>query len=266
MWLDAEAGVHDPGLALIAPGVLGAAMPAAAYGFGAPDLPPGVPGAIASGIVLGAGEGALVSTYQFARSSSGDTWGFRENARAIMFGATVGGGAGWVAAATAGPVPRASLFLDSAALWGGAIGTMAGFGASDTSLEYGLANDSGATGALVGYSAGVIGAAALSPVWAPTYKSLAWMWGGFCVGTVATTPVYLLYLGRAGDARRGLVVQGAGGMVGVVAGALLTINDADYAWAEGAPPLRALGVRITGAAVGPAPGGGLVLNLNGVVF
>jgi hypothetical protein len=70
VWIGSEAHIKDPGLFLIAPAILGVAGPVGVYLLDNPSLPRGVPGAIASGLVIGAGEGIGIASYQFVSSGS----------------------------------------------------------------------------------------------------------------------------------------------------------------------------------------------------
>ncbi len=90
VWFGAEAGIKDPGLFLIAPAILGAAAPVGVYLLDNPAMPRGLPAAIASGMVIGAGEGIGLASYQFVSRSSADAWGFRGLSRATAIGATLG--------------------------------------------------------------------------------------------------------------------------------------------------------------------------------
>lgn len=96
IWIDAEAGVEDPGLRFIAPIILGAAAPAAVFFLDRPPMPRGLPSAIATGMLIGAGEGMGISGYQYAHAKKQDEWGFTGFARAEFIGATVGGAVGGV--------------------------------------------------------------------------------------------------------------------------------------------------------------------------
>src|SRR6185295_16566722 len=81
IWLDAEIGISDPALALIPPTLLGVAVPITAYALNQPTLPRGVPGAIAAGLVIGAGEGLGIASLQMVTSDQ--PWGFHGLGRAM---------------------------------------------------------------------------------------------------------------------------------------------------------------------------------------
>ncbi|MCU0683785.1 MAG: hypothetical protein MUF34_16350 [Polyangiaceae bacterium] len=269
IWIDAEAKIKDPGLQFIAPGLLGIAGPVGVYFLDNPRMPRGVPAAISSGIAIGAGEGVAIWTLQYTRSSRANEWGFRELTRATFLGATAGGLAGGVAGFLQEPSPKTSLLLDSSAIWGGIVGSMIGYGATAPNQTYSEANGGAGLGGIIGYNLGLAAAAGLSTVWVPTYTNLAWMWLGAGAGFVATLPVYLFYIGSDSDssAKRGLIVQGLGVTAGTVAGAVFTLDDRDD-YAKNAPkpgPGTAIG-RIGGIGPMAVPGGGMGLQLTGILF
>ena len=72
-------------------------------------------------------------------------------------------------------------------------------------------------------------------VWVPSYQSLAWMWMGFGAGVGLSLPIYLFYAGGTHDARRGLIFQGTAGTLGLVAGAVFTMDS------QGLRPFRRSG-------------------------
>lgn len=269
IWLDAELGIDDPGLQFILPGVFGVAAPLGVY-FGDQYQPftRGQAAAVAAGMAIGAGEGIGIASYQFVHASEADTWGFRGFSRSVFLGSTAGTAVGYAMAVTMEPSPKTSLLLGSSVVWGSAVGSMFGYGASGKDLEFGDANDSASLGGLVGYNAGLLGAAALSTVWVPTYKSLLWMWTGAGIGFAASTPVYLFYAGSDHPTKRGLIFQGTATTLGLVAGAALTFNDSrDIATNEKEPLVanRATGLQITGG--GPMPvNGGMGFQVSGLLF
>ena len=267
VWLDAELGITDPGLRFIAPAVLGVGAPIGVYFLDHPPMPRGVPAAISLGLTLGAGEGFGVWSYQFVTSSKEEAWGFRGLARGSFIGATIGGAAGAAVGFTQEPSPKTSLFVGSSARGGAGIGTMFGYGSTSKDQGYGLSNDGASLGGLIGYNAGIVGSAALSTVWIPTYKNTAFMWGGAAVGFLATTPVYLFYAGSDSPAKRGLIVQGVGTTLGIVAGAMFTFYDKDDIattdpYRRARPPIA----QLTGIGPMPIPGGGAGAMVQGVLF
>jgi hypothetical protein len=247
IWLDAEIGVKDPAIFMIAPAVLGVAAPAGVYVLDTPPLRRGFAAAITAGAVIGAGEGIGLSSYQFVTSKKEDAWGFRGLARSTALGATIGAAGGVVLGTLQTPSPRSSVFITSGVTWGSAIGAMFGYGASATGVGYGLANDKAALGGLIGYNAGLVATGALSAVYIPTTSSLQWMWAGAGVGFAASLPVYLFYAGKDGPpAKRGLIFSGTATTLGIAAGALIGAGSKeDSAQATERPALA----RVT--AVGP---------------
>ena len=233
VWFGAEAGIKDPGLFLIAPAILGVAGPVGVYFLDKPSMPRGLPAAIASGMVIGAGEGIGIASYQFVSSNAQDSWGFRGLSRATAIGATLGGVGGFALGYLQEPSPKSSLFTSSGVVWGAAIGGMFGYGASGAGLGYGRANDSAALGGLIGFNVGLAAAAGLSTVYIPSYRALTYMWAGAGIGAAASLPVYLAYAGKdSPPAKRGLVFSGTTTMLGIVAGALLAGTGSDSASSE----------------------------------
>jgi len=229
-WVSAEAGIHDPGLFLIAPALLGLAAPVGAYALDQPKMRRGVPTAISAGILLGAGEGLGIAGTQIVVSSSADAWKFRGLSRAMALGSTVGGIGGWLAGTWLEPPPNTALLAMSGAVWGTAVGSMFGYGASPGNYGWGRANDSAAIGGLVGYNVGALGAAGLGTLATLTERQLMWMWAGAGIGAAASLPVFLFYAGDGGPpARRGFVFMGTACTLGIVAGAVFSSNKAGLA-------------------------------------
>ncbi|MGC4092403.1 MAG: hypothetical protein QM756_31910 [Polyangiaceae bacterium] len=228
VWFDAEVGVKEPALALIAPTLLGVGAPAAVYLTDAP-MRRGLPAAIAAGAVIGAGEGIGLASLQFVRSNEADAWGFRGLSRATGIGATLGAAGGAVFGVLQRPSPRSSVLLTSSVFWGSAIGGMFGYGASAKGVGYGQANDQAGLGGFIGYNVALLSAGALSTVYIPTTTSLEWMWLGAGLGFTASLPFYLLYLGGDSPAKRGLLFSGTTTTLGLVAGAIFTLNSTESA-------------------------------------
>ncbi|MEB2323351.1 MAG: hypothetical protein OZ921_12625, partial [Sorangiineae bacterium] len=269
-WFSSEVGLDDPGLFLIAPALLGVAAPVGVYFLDEPALPRGMPAAIAAGMVIGAGEGVGIASYQYVTASEDDAWGFRGLSRATALGATLGGAAGFASGYYLEPSPRSSVFATSAVAWGAAIGSMYGYGASSAGIGYGLANDSASLGGLVGYNLGLAAAAGLSTVWVPSWDGLAWMWGGAGIGAAVSLPVFLFYAGEdAPPAKRGLIFMGTTTALGLAAGAVFAPGSAaDGALGrrdeDGAPSARRLAV-VTSVMPMALPGGA-GLSVGGVLF
>jgi len=230
VWFGSEAHIKDPGLFLIAPAILGVAAPVGVYVLDNPSMPRGLPAAIASGMVIGAGEGIGIASYQFVTANKADAWGFRGLSRATAIGATLGGAGGFALGYFQEPSPKSSLLTTSSVFWGAAIGTMFGYGASGKGEGFGLANDSGSLGGLIGFNVGLAAAAGLSTVYIPTYRAVSYMWAGAGVGAAISLPVYLAYAGKnSPPAKRGMVFTGVATTLGIAAGALLAGTSPDTA-------------------------------------
>jgi hypothetical protein len=265
VWLDVEAEIENPGLALIMPALFGAAAPLgvllADYAVG--DFKRGVPAALATGMWLGAGLGFGVWAVQSATASSSDEWGFKGLGRAAFIGSVVGGIGGGVAGGLLEPSPRTSLFMLSATGWGSMVG--AAFGGAASSGDWKSANDAVSVGGLIGYGVGLLGSAGVSIPWTPTWGQIGAMWAGFGIGAAATTPIYLVYLALPdADPRTGLVAQGIGGLIGIGAGALLGPRDRgddEFSADSAHPPFAEL------LGVSPMPlNGGLGVQATGLLF
>ena len=226
IWIDVEAGVEDPGLRLIPPLLFGAAAPLSVFFVDRfafrNGMPEGLPSAISTGMLIGAGAGMGIAGYQWVSADAADEWGFRGLARATVIGSTLGGGAGVALyyLTPRPPMPETNVMIASSGFWGAAIGSFFGGGASGFRASWGDSNDAVALGGLIGFNVAVGGAVAASIFWTPTWNNLAWMWGGFGIGTAASTLVYIFYAAEDGhDPRRGLIFQGAAGLVGLGLGA-----------------------------------------------
>src|SRR6185312_9458873 len=77
------------------------------------------------------------------------------------------------------------------------------------------------------YNAGILATGAISTVYVPSWQTLKYMWIGDLVGTLATTPVYLFYIGSDADARHGLIANAVGGLAGIAVALALTGNMSD---------------------------------------
>ena len=227
IWLDAETGLDDPGLQFVPPVLLGVAAPVGVFFLDDPPMPRGMPGAIAVGMVAGAGEGLGIWSYQFTSADEDDAWGFRGLSRAMSLGGAVGGGAGYALAYFQEPSPKSSLLLGSSLVWGSVVGSMIGYGASEAGLEYGEANERASLGGLIGYNLGLGAAAGISAVYIPSYESIAWMWIGGGIGAAAGLPIYLAYAGSDKPAKRGLVFQGLTTTLGIAAGGIFSSRLSD---------------------------------------
>jgi hypothetical protein len=269
IWIDAEAGISDPGLQFVAPAILGLAGPVGVFFLNRPTMPRGMPAAIAAGMAIGAGEGAGIASYQFVVSKEASAWGFKGLARSVFIGSVAGTAAGFATGYYMEPSPKQSLLIGSGVAWGTVAGTLFGFGASTAHSDWGDANDAAALGGLIGYNVGAVGAAALSMVWVPSYQSLAWMWAGYGIGAAVSLPVYIFYAGGEHDPRRGLIFQGTAAMLGLAAGAVLTMDSKDSARAGEGTLARAdaapAALTVTGVGMMPVKSG-LGFQVSGVLF
>ncbi len=217
IWLDAELELSDPGILLIPPTLFGVAAPVGAYFVNRPRLPRGVPGAIAAGLTIGAGEGLGIASLQMVTADN--PWGFRGLSRSMALGATLGGVGGYVVGVLQEPSPNISVFATSGVVWGTLIGSALGLGASEAGVRFSTANDWMARGGLIGFNAGLVLTMGLSTVFVPTLDQLSWMWIGGGVGAAVSLPVYLFYIGEGGPpAKRGLLFSATATTLGIVAG------------------------------------------------
>ncbi len=236
VWLSTEVGFEDPALFLIPPAILGVGAPVGVYFMDRPRFKRGAPAAIATGALIGAGEGLGIWGYQVVRARKEDEWGFRGLARAEAIGSTLGAAGGLALSYFQSPSPKSSLLISSSVLWGTAVGSMFGYGATAAGQGYGRSNDGAALGGLIGFNVGLAASAALSTVYIPSYKSLGAMWLGAGIGFAASLPIYLLYAGDGGPpAKRGMIFSGVATTLGIGAGALFTFGSRDAASAD-APP------------------------------
>jgi hypothetical protein len=221
IWASTEMGLKDPGIFLIAPIALGVAAPIGAFALDSPKMKRGQPMAITAGLLLGAGEGLGIWGIQRVTANSSSAWGFRGLARSAALGSTIGGVAGYFAGEFLEPPPTTSTLAVSGAMWGTAIGSMFGYGASNGA--WGQANDRTAIGGLVGYNVGMLAAGGLGSVLVPSANQVAWMWGGAGIGAAVSLPVFLLYAGEGGPpARRGFIFMGTATTLGLIAGGVFS--------------------------------------------
>ena len=273
VWLDVEAEIENPGLAIIMPALFGAAAPVGVFiadtaldGFSR-----GVPAAIATGMWLGGGLGLGIWAVQSAVSSGSDEWGFVGLGRAAFVGSVVGGVGGGVIGALVEPSPKTSMFVLSASGWGTLVGGAFGGAASEGNWK--RANDAVSVGGLIGYGVGLLGSSGASFGWTPSWGQIGAMWAGFGIGAAATTPIYLVYLAVDEDPRTGLIAQGIGGLIGIGAGALIgpkdKKSDPNY---PGYPPLSESDLPANSFAqllgIGPmvTESGGIGLQATGLLY
>ena len=218
VWLSMEMGISDPATFLVPPVVLGLAAPTAVYALNQPRMRRGMPLAVTSGLVLGAGEGLGIAGYQIAAASERHDWSFRALARSTAIGATVGGVGGYAVGALLEPPPQSSALVASGGVWGAAIGSMFGHGASVSQ-----GHRAAALGGLIGYNVGLVAMAGLSTAVVTSWYELGWMWAGAGIGAAASLPVFLFYTGKsAPPAKRGFIFMGTAATAGLAAGALLS--------------------------------------------
>ncbi len=252
IWLSTEIGFDDPALFLIPPAILGVAAPVGVYFFDRPRLKRGLPAAVATGALIGAGEGLGIWGYQVVHAKEADEWGFRGLARSEAIGSTLGAAGGLALGYLQSPSPKSSLLMSSAVLWGTAVGSMFGYGATAANQGYGRSNDGAGLGGLIGFNVGLVAAAGLSTVYIPSYKSLAAMWLGAGIGFAASLPVFLFYAGDGGPpAKRGLIFSGVATSLGIGAGALFSFGSQDAASSSTTPSFA----RIYGFAPFSVPNG-----------
>jgi hypothetical protein len=217
IWLDAELGLSDPAQVLIPPTLLGVAAPVTAYILDRPALPRGVPGAVAAGLVIGAGEGLGIASVQMLTSDK--PWGFKGMSRAVAIGSTLGGIGGIAMGVTQEPSPNISAFATSGVVWGTLIGSAIGLGVARDGDPFSRANDRMGRGGLIGLNAGLVATMALSTAFVPTLDQLSGMWLGGGIGALISLPVYLFYIGDGGPpAKRGLLFTATATTLGIVGG------------------------------------------------
>ena len=253
-WIDAIGKIDDPGIAFIPPVALGAAVPIGLYLWdqGSP-FDRGVPSSMGTGAILGGLEGMAISGLQWQLTGNGgsSSWGFPTWSTITFLGATAGGIGGYAFGEWFQPDPRTLGFIASGAGWGAIAGVL--FGAGVVGGDW---KDGAAVWGFVGYNAGVLATGALSTVYVPSWESTKYMWLGEVLGTLATTPVYLFYIGSSADPRHGLIANAVGGLAGIGLAAALTANMTDSpGTASWLPPFQ--------IAVGPTPTGGAQLTAYG---
>ena len=274
VWIDSEAYYGkkvDPGLALIAPVLFGAAVPVGVFFADRRPMREGLPSAIASGLVIGAGEGLVIGGFEAARATSTvgtagtDGFTFRSLTRAEIVGSTIGGVGGIAYGVLLRPTPQRTMFITSAAGWGSIIGFEFGAGASGTTATIGSTEGTTAPGltlgGVIGYNLVLAGVAGASAFWTPSWNQLGWMWAGFGIGEAVSTLVYPFYAATGGDAKHGLIFQGVAGSVGAVVGAFIGHRDARPMTAEEEWGKHPSFARIRGGGLMPVPGGaGATIN------
>jgi hypothetical protein len=253
VWIDSIGGLSDPGLAVIAPLVAGAAVPIGLFLWDDADkFDRGVPSSIGTGIVLGGLEGIAISGLQWQLTGNGgpSSWGFPTWTTLTFLAATGGGIGGYAFGEWFQPDPRSLGLIASGAGWGALTGFLFGAGVG---ADW---KDGAAVWGFAGYNAGVLATGLLSTAYVPSWQTLKYMWLGDLLGTLATTPVYLFYIGNSAEPRHGLVANAVGGLAGIALAAALTANMTDAPGTTSWSPPFQIGV-------GPTPSGGAQLTAFG---
>ena len=265
VWLDVEAEIENPGVAIIMPALFGAAAPVGVFiaDYVSDGMKRGTPAAIATGAWLGGGLGLGIWSVQYATSSGADEWGFAAFGRAAFVGSTTGAVAGGLAAYLLEPSPKTSMFALSATTWGTGIG--GAFGGAASQGNWKRSNDYVFTGGLIGYGVGLLGSAGVSFGWVPSWAQIGGMWAGFGIGAAATTPIYLIYLAVDEDPRTGLIAQGVGGLLGIALGALIAPGDKGQSVIENDEPKIEF-AKLLGIAPTTFEGGGIGATATGLLW
>jgi hypothetical protein len=234
VWLDSLAKVNDPGLWVITPIVLGVAAPVGAYFWDRyEEFDRGVAASMATGLLLGGVEGVAIGGLQWQLTGNGgpNTWQFSTDTSVTFLAATAGGVGGYFFGEWLRPDPRSLGLIASGAGFGTAFGVLFGTGVNS-------ANGAAAWG-FAGYNAGILATGILATQWVPSWTTLKYMWIGDVLGTIATTPVYLFYIGNSADPRHGLIANALGGLAGVaIAGAITAYWKDPVSTSEWTPPFQ----------------------------
>ncbi len=225
IWIDALGKVGDPGLAVIAPLLLGAAVPVGIYAWDVNQpFDRGVPSSIATGLLLGGVEGIAIDGLQWQLTGNGGphSWSFRTWTSITFATATAGGVGGYAFGEALQPDPRSLGLIASGAGWGAITGILFGSG-----VVGGDWKDGAAVWGFAGYNAGILAAGAVATTYVPSWQTLKYMWLGDLLGTLATTPVYFFYIGSDDQPRHGLIANAVGGLGGLALAAALTGNMSD---------------------------------------
>ena len=267
IWADILGNVHDPGIAFIAPVLIGAAAPVGIYLWDSyTPLDRGVPASIATGLTLGAIEGVAISgTAWQLGGNQGPQSSWQAWSTVTWALSTAGGVGGYFFGEYVRPDPRTLSFIVSGAGWGSISGVFLGAG-SETKAAWQAQRDDGSSntptafgdgasvGGLIGYNAGILATGVASIAgWVPSYRTQQAMWGGYVAGSLAGSLVYLGYINNP-DPHHGMIANGLGGLAGVAIAAAITANmkDTAKAWV---PPFQ---IGLT-----PTPRGGAALAAYG---
>jgi hypothetical protein len=227
IWVDSLAKISDPGIAFIPPVLFGAAVPIGAFIWdNNSTLDRGVPSSIGTGLLLGGIEGIAISglQWQFTGNGGPRTWQFSTDTTMTFLTATAGGVGGFFFGEWFQPDPRSLALIASGAAWGTLAGVMFGSGVVTADNDW---TDGMAVWGFAGYNLGMVGAGAIATFYTPSWQSLKYMWAGDILGTLATTPVYLFYIGSSAPPRHGLIANSLGGLAGLSIAAALSANLTD---------------------------------------
>jgi hypothetical protein len=259
IWIDALARVkaNDVGIGFVAPAALAAAVPVGLYAWDYFDeFDRAVPSTMATGLLLGGVEGIAISGLQWQLTGNGGpkTWSFKGQTTAAFVGATAGGIGGYFFGEYLQPDPRSLALIASAAGWGTLNGILLGGGVVGTWRHIW---DGAAVWGFAGYNAGIVAAGVVSTLYVPSWQTIKYMWLGDFLGTLATTPVYLFYIGSDGEnVHHGMIANAVGGLAGLAIAAVLTANMSDGPGASAwVPPFQ--------LAVAPTEHGGASLQAFG---
>jgi hypothetical protein len=236
IWIDSLAKITNPGPAIILPLTLGAAMPVGVYLWDSQGGPlhRGVPASIATGLTLGAVEGAAIAAtqWQYQRGDDKD-WTFKTQTTITWLMATAGGVGGWAFGEWFRPDPRSMGFIVSGAGWGAISGSFIGTAVSGKDWK-----DGASVGGLVGYNAAILGVGALSLVHTPSWASQKAMWGGYAGGAAIGCVVFGAYLFVDSDPKGGFFGPALGGLAGAAIAGALTWDWKDAGQAKWMPPFN----------------------------
>ncbi len=225
VWIDSVGRITDPGIAFIPPLALGAAVPIGLYLWDqSAEFDRAVPSAIGTGAILGGLEGVAISGLQWQLTGNGgpSSWDLPVWTTLTFLTATGGAIGGYAFGEWFQPDTRSLGFIASGAGWGALSGFLLGSG-----VVAGDWKDGAAVWGFLGYNAGIVVTGALSTIYVPSWQSIKYMWLGDVLGTLATTPVYLFYVGNSADPRHGLIANAVGGLAGLGLAAALTANMTD---------------------------------------